>query len=54
MFIWKIKAKHITIHGFRHSHISLLINIGCGFRDVANRFGDTVQMVEKNYKLRGK
>ena len=41
------QVKHITIHGFRHSHISLLIHIGCDSRDVANRVGDTVQTIEK-------
>ena len=43
------QVKHITIHGFRHSHISLLIHIGCDSRDVANRVGDTVQTIEKTY-----
>ncbi len=42
-------VKKITPHGFRHSHISLLINIGCDSRDVANRVGDTIQMIEKTY-----
>lgn len=42
-------VKRITPHGFRHSHVSLLINLGCDSRDVANRIGDTVQMVEKTY-----
>ncbi len=43
------KVKRITTHGFRHSHASLLINLGCDSRDVAERLGDTVQMVEKTY-----
>ncbi len=42
-------VKKITIHGFRHSHVSLLIDLGCDVRDVANRIGDTVQTVEKVY-----
>lgn len=42
-------VKKITIHGFRHSHVSLLINLGCDVRDVAERIGDTVQMVENTY-----
>lgn len=42
-------VKHITIHGFRHSHISLLIYLGCDSRDVANRVGDTVETIEKTY-----
>lgn len=42
-------VKKITPHGFRHSHVSLLINLGCDSRDVAERIGDTIQMVEKTY-----
>lgn len=41
--------KRITPHGFRHSHVSLLIYLGCDSRDVAERIGDTVQMVESTY-----
>lgn len=41
--------KRITPHGFRHSHVSLLINLGCDSRDVADRIGDTIEMVEKTY-----
>lgn len=44
------KTKRITPHGFRHSHVSLLINLGCDVRDVADRIGDTVQIVEKTYQ----
>ena len=29
--------------------VSLLINLGCDSRDVANRIGDTVQIVESTY-----
>lgn len=42
-------VKKITIHGFRHSHVSLLIDIGCDFKDVAERIGDTIKMVQENY-----
>ncbi len=42
-------VKHITIHGFRHSHVSLLIYLGCDSRDVAERVGDTVQTIESTY-----
>ena len=48
-YIKLTKVKRITPHGFRHSHVSLLINLGCDSRDVAERIGDTVQMVEKTY-----
>ena len=43
------KVKKITPHGFRHSHASLLIHLGCDSRDVAKRLGDTVQVVESTY-----
>lgn len=45
----KSNIKRITPHGFRHSHVSLLIHLGCDSRDVAERIGDTVQMIEKTY-----
>lgn len=48
-YINKAKVKRITPHGFRHSHVSLLIDLGCDSRDVANRVGDTVQIVESTY-----
>lgn len=48
-YIELANVKKITPHGFRHSHVSLLINLGCDSRDVANRIGDTVNMVEKTY-----
>lgn len=41
--------KKITIHGFRHSHVSLLIDLGCDFRDVAERLGDTISMIQNTY-----
>ena len=41
--------KRITPHGFRHSHVSLLIYLECDSRDVAERIGDTVETVEKTY-----
>lgn len=42
-------VKKITPHGFRHSHVSFLINLGADSRDVAERIGDTVQVVEETY-----
>ena len=47
--IEKSNIKKISPHGFRHSHVSLLIHLGCDSREVAQRVGDTVQMVEKTY-----
>ena len=41
--------KVITLHGFRHSHVSLLVYLGCDFRDVAERLGDTITMVQNTY-----
>ena len=43
------KLKIITPHGFRHSHVSLLIDLGLDVRDVAERVGDTIEVVEKTY-----
>lgn len=48
-FIKEAGIKKITPHGFRHSHASLLIHLGCDSRDVADRLGDTVQVVESTY-----
>lgn len=44
-----INFKRITPHGFRHSHASLLIYLGCDSREVANRLGDTVEVTESTY-----
>lgn len=43
------KVKRITPHGFRHSHVSLLVYLGCDFRDIAERIGDTITMVQNTY-----
>lgn len=48
-YIEMANVKRITPHGFRHSHVSLLIYLKCDSRQVADRIGDTVQMVEKTY-----
>jgi len=43
-------VKKITLHGFRHSHVSFLINIlDLDIKEVADRIGDTPQEVEKTY-----
>lgn len=34
------KLKSITPYGFRSSHASLFINLGCNSKDVAARIGD--------------
>lgn len=38
-YIEKSKVRRITIHEFRHSHASYLINNGCSIRIVADRLG---------------
>ncbi len=48
-YIDKAEVKRITPHGFRHSHASLLIHLGCDSREVAKRLGDTVQVIESTY-----
>lgn len=40
---------YLNIHGFRHSHVSLLINKGFSAHDIADRIGDTVTMVNEIY-----
>lgn len=39
----------ITLHGFRHSHVSFLINNGANIKAIADRVGDTVDQVLKTY-----
>lgn len=39
----------IRIHDLRHSHVSLLIDLGFSPYLVAERIGDTVDMVQKIY-----
>lgn len=48
-YIEKANAKRITLHGFRHSHVSLLINNGSNLLAIANRLGDTVETVLEIY-----
>jgi len=39
--IKKYKFPHITIHGFRHTHASLLFEAGASIKDVQDRIGHT-------------
>ncbi|MBQ8892678.1 MAG: site-specific integrase [Bacilli bacterium] len=48
-YISKANIKRITPHGFRHSHVSLLIYLGCDIYEVADRIGDTPSEVEETY-----
>lgn len=41
--------KRIRIHDIRHSHVSLLIDMGFSAHLVAERIGDSVEMVNKIY-----
>lgn len=43
------KLKKITLHGFRHSYVSLLIHIGVGTKVIAELIGDTEEQVIKTY-----
>ena len=42
-------VKRIRVHDIRHSHVSLLIELGFPAILVAERIGDTVQMVNNTY-----
>lgn len=45
----KASIPRIRIHDLRHSHVSLLINMGFTPQLIAERIGDTVQMVNSVY-----
>ena len=45
----KAEIKYIRIHDLRHSHVSLLIDMGFFPHLIADRIGDTVQMVNNTY-----
>lgn len=45
----KANLPRITIHGLRHSHVSYLISKGLNAYDIAERIGDTVEMVLNVY-----
>lgn len=45
----KTGVKTIRIHDLRHSHVSLLIEMGFSPHLIAERIGDTVQMVNNTY-----
>lgn len=49
LYIKKANVKRITPHGFRHSHVSLLFHLGCDELEVAERVGDTVEVIRKTY-----
>lgn len=45
----KAGVKRIRIHDFRHSHVSLLIDLGFNAFDIAKRLGHTTEMVNNRY-----
>ena len=45
----KYGLKQIRLHDFRHSHVSLLIEQGVSIMLVADRIGDSVEVVQKTY-----
>lgn len=48
-WIAKAHVKRIRIHDLRHSHVSLLINLGFSAFDIAKRLGHSVDMVNNVY-----
>lgn len=45
----KYNIRQIRIHDFRHSHVSLLINLDCSIMMIADRIGDTPATVQSTY-----
>lgn len=45
----KVNVKKIRIHDLRHSHISLLINLGYPINGIARRVGDTPETIISTY-----
>lgn len=43
------KLKEIRLHDFRHSHVSLLIDQGVSDMLIADRIGDSIDVVQKTY-----
>lgn len=48
-WIAKAHVKRIRMHDLRHSHVSLLINLGFSAFDIAKRLGHSVDMVNNVY-----
>lgn len=45
----RTKYSHITIHGLRHTHATILLNQGQNVKEIAQRLGNTVDMIYKIY-----
>lgn len=43
------KIRYFTFHDLRHTHVSTLINIGWEAKDIADRLGHSVEMVNNTY-----
>ena len=48
-YISLANVKKISVHGFRHSHITMLLSNNVPLRAVADRVGDTIEVIEKTY-----
>lgn len=49
-YICKVSGvKRIRVHDLRHSHVSLLVELGYRTHAIADRIGDTPEMVDKTY-----
>lgn len=48
-FIEKAEVKKIRIHDFRHSHVSLLINLGFDRFEISKRLGNKPDMIDNIY-----
>lgn len=44
-----IKLKKITPHGLRHTHATILISLGIPPNAIAERLGNTIEMIHKTY-----
>jgi integrase len=42
-------VKRIRVHDLRHSHVSLLIKLGYRTHEIADRIGDTPEVVDRTY-----
>ncbi|MDH6367518.1 MULTISPECIES: site-specific integrase [unclassified Breznakia] len=47
--IKKSGVKHFTFHELRHTHVSTLIDVGWDAKDIADRLGHSVEMVNNTY-----
>lgn len=48
-YIKESNSKHFTFHDLRHTHVSTLIDIGWEAKDISDRLGHSVEMVNNTY-----